>query len=55
MNKPKKLPNGEMEYTITQPLTNDPSKKHDWQGSDLDTQYLEAVDAHPESSEYMLV
>ena len=54
VNKPKKLANGEVEYTITQPLTDQSDKQHDWSGSDLDTKYLEAVEAHPTSSEYML-
>lgn len=55
VNKPKQLPSGEVEYTITQPLsTTKVDTKEDWKGSDLDKSYLEAVDAYPQSSEYMM-
>lgn len=54
VNKPKKLPNGELSYTITQPLVAGEATKTDqWKGSELDERYLEVIDAHPASSEYM--
>ena len=35
VNKPKRLPNGEIEYTITQPLKVQQIAE-EWKGSDLD-------------------
>lgn len=54
VNKPKKLKSGEMQYTITQPLSSDGKIDDKWKGSDLDSQYLEVVDAFAEASEYQL-
>ena len=54
VNKPKRLPNGEVEYTITQPLSDKEGATDAWAGSELDSQYLEAVDADPEASQYQL-
>ena len=53
VNKPKRLANGEVSYTITQPLVTGVAQTDDWKGSELDDRYLEVVDAHPASSEYM--
>lgn len=54
VNKPKPQPNGGWEYTITQPLTNEEVDEDVWAGSELDSQYLEVVDADPEASQYYL-
>ena len=54
VNKPKHLKSGEIEYTITQPFKDDEDFAEEFAGSKLDTDYMEKVDAHPESSQYLL-
>ena len=55
INKPKRLPNGEVEYTITQPLENDDGLGDEFEqeklaGSQLDTEYLEMLEPHAGTS-----
>lgn len=57
INKPKRLQNGEVEYTITQPLENDDGLDDEFEqeklaGSQLDTDYLEMLEPHPGTSQY---
>jgi hypothetical protein len=55
VNKPKKLAGGEIEYTMTQPLLNEePLDEVKFNGSELDTEYLEMVEPHPTPSQYQL-
>lgn len=54
VSKPKRSPDGELEYTITQPLSNEEDAEDAWAGSALDSQYLEVVDADPGASSYVL-
>jgi hypothetical protein len=54
VNKPKLLKGGAIEYTITQPFKDDEDFSDEFNGSKLDTDYMEKVDAHPESSQYLL-
>ena len=51
VNKPKKVAGGQVEYTMSQPLLNEvPLDDVKFEGSDLDTEYLEVVDPHPTPS-----
>ena len=54
VNKPKRTKGGEIEYTITQPFKDNEDFSEEFNGSKLDTDYMEKVDAHPESSQYLL-
>jgi hypothetical protein len=55
INKPKKLGKGAVEYTMTQPILNEEPLDHQaFDGSALDTQYLEQVDPYPTPSQYQL-
>ena len=54
INKPKKTAQGDIEFTITQPLENEEPLEHPFPGSQLDTDYLEAVEPHPDGSVYVL-
>lgn len=55
VNKPKKVAGGQVEYTMSQPLLNEvPLDDVVFEGSDLDTDYLEVVDPHPTPSQYQL-
>ena len=54
INKPKRYQSGEIEFTFAQPLENEEPLEHPFPGSELDTDYLEAVDPHPDASKYVL-
>ena len=54
VNKPKKLVSGDVEYTITQPLSNEEQDEPAFAGSELDQDYLEMVEPHAAASEYLL-
>jgi len=54
INKPKRYQSGEIEFTVTQPLENEEPLEHPFPGSELDTDYLEAVEPHLEGSQYVL-
>lgn len=54
VNKPKRFKDGGIEYTITQPFKDNEDFSEEFGGSKLDTDYMEKVDAHPDSSQYLL-
>ena len=55
VNKPKPLPGGQVEYTITRPLSDAVEDEEEYMaGADLDTEYIQMVEAHAAASEYQL-
>jgi hypothetical protein len=49
------MQDGSFQYTMTQPVLNEEPLDHqNFDGSDLDTQYLEQVDPYPTPSQYQV-
>ena len=59
VNKPKRLVNGEVEYTIASPMNDEGSfelefaKKDHMEGSLLDNEHLEVIDPYPTGSQFI--